>query len=112
MWTWIVALAWMYVASLMALAEATDPQGTVLGAIVTFVFYGIAPLALLMYLLSTPARRKARLSAEARAAEAEAGNGNAAGLPARPTDSGAPLEPDAGGLPTGATRVAPERKEP
>lgn len=41
MWTWIVALAWMYVVSLMTLAEATDPQGSVLGAVITFLFYGL-----------------------------------------------------------------------
>lgn len=56
---WIVAIAWMYVALMMALAEATSPQGTVLGAIITFFFYGVGPLALVMYLLGAPARRKA-----------------------------------------------------
>lgn len=70
MWTWIVALAWMYVVSLMTLAEATDPQGSVLGAVITFLFYGLGPLALVMYLLGTPARRKARQAAEAREAAA------------------------------------------
>jgi hypothetical protein len=31
---WIVAIAWMYVALMMALAEATSTQGSVLGAII------------------------------------------------------------------------------
>lgn len=61
---WIVAIAWMYVALMMALAEATNPQGTVLGAIVTFLFYGVGPLALVMYLLGTPQRRARRRQAE------------------------------------------------
>lgn len=64
---WIVAIAWMYVALMMALAEATSSQGTVLGAIFTFLLYGIGPLALVMYLLGAPARRKAILRAEAEA---------------------------------------------
>ncbi|WP_294636935.1 hypothetical protein [uncultured Aquabacterium sp.] len=108
MWTWIVALAWMYVASLMALAEATDPQGTVLGAIITFLFYGVGPLALLMYLLSTPARRQARRAAEAGAAIQRSQDDG----PAAPADSGVSLEPDASGLPTRAPGIPPERKEP
>ncbi len=32
---YIVALAWIYVVGLMAIAEATAPKGSVLGAIVT-----------------------------------------------------------------------------
>jgi membrane protein implicated in regulation of membrane protease activity len=62
---WIVAIAWMYVAVMMALAEATASNGTVLGAMITLLLYGIAPLSLVMYLLGTPARRKARRAAEA-----------------------------------------------
>lgn len=64
---WIVAIAWIYVALMMALAEATSPQGSLLGAIITFVFYGVAPTALVMYLLGTPDRRRARRRAEAEA---------------------------------------------
>lgn len=60
---WIVAIAWMYVAVMMTVAEATHPQGTILGAIITFIFYGVAPVALVMYILGTPARRRARLAA-------------------------------------------------
>lgn len=98
---WIVAIAWMYVAVMMTLAEATSANGTVLGAIITFVFYGLAPVALVMYVLGTPARRRARLQKEA-AEEAE-----------RQRQAGsAPIgQPDAGNLPTSDT-VTPERKEP
>lgn len=64
---WIVAIAWIYVALMMALAEATSPQGTYLGAVITFVFYGVAPTALVMYLLGTPGRRRVRRQAEAEA---------------------------------------------
>jgi NADH:ubiquinone oxidoreductase subunit 6 (subunit J) len=55
---WIVAIAWLYVALMMALAESQHPQGGWLGAVFTFLFYGLAPLALVMYLLNTPARRR------------------------------------------------------
>lgn len=64
---WIVAIAWMYVAIMMALAEATHPQGTILGAIITFLFYGVAPVAIVMYIMGTPGRRRARRAAEAQA---------------------------------------------
>ncbi len=56
---WIVAIAWMYVATMMALAEGTSPQGTWLGAAITLVLYGLAPMSLVMYLLGAPGRRKA-----------------------------------------------------
>ncbi|MDE2000084.1 MAG: hypothetical protein KGI52_14290, partial [Burkholderiales bacterium] len=62
---WIVAIAWMYVAVMMSVAEATAPNGTVLGACITFVFYGVLPAALVMYLISTPARRRARAAMQA-----------------------------------------------
>lgn len=64
---WIVAIAWMYVAIMMTLAEATHPQGTILGTIITFLFYGVAPVAIVMYILGTPGRRRARRAAEAQA---------------------------------------------
>lgn len=64
---WIVAIAWIYVTLMMALAEATSPQGTVLGAVITFLFYGVGPLALVLYLMGAPARRKALRRAEAEA---------------------------------------------
>jgi hypothetical protein len=36
----------------------------VLGALFTFILYGCLPLALVLYLLGTPARRRARRAAE------------------------------------------------
>ena len=69
---YLVAIAWIYVALMMALAEASHSQGTLLGAIVTFFLYGVGPLALVLYLMGTPARRRAMRRAEARVAEAEA----------------------------------------
>jgi len=42
---YIVAIAWIYVALMMSVAEATNTNGTVLGGIVTFILYGILPTA-------------------------------------------------------------------
>lgn len=65
---YLVVIAWLYVAVMMAVAEATHPAGTVLGAVFTFVLYGVAPVALLVYLMGRPARRAARQAREAAAA--------------------------------------------
>lgn len=91
---YLVAIAWMYVVLMMAVAEALSPQGTVLGAVITLLLYGLLPLSLLLYILATPARRKALRAAEAQAAARAA-----------PSDP-----PDGSGHAAGDT-VAPERKE-
>lgn len=54
-WVYIVAIAWLYVTLLMAAAET----GIVAG-ILTFVFYGLAPLSLLLWLFGVPQRRRNR----------------------------------------------------
>jgi hypothetical protein len=56
----LVALAWIYVVLMMALAEALAPNGTVLGAVFTFLLYGVLPLSILLYVMGTPMRRSAR----------------------------------------------------
>lgn len=66
---YIVIIAWLYVTLMMAVAEATNSNGTVLGAIFTFLLYGVLPLALVVYLLNTPARRRALKEREAAAQE-------------------------------------------
>jgi hypothetical protein len=91
---YLVVIAWLYVALMMAVAEATSPIGTVVGAVLTFVLYGAAPVSLVVYLMGRPARRRA-----ARRALAEQEKAAASGAP------------DAGGKPA-ADAVAPVRKEP
>lgn len=54
---YLIPLGWMYVAVLMAVAEATHPRGTVLGAVITFVLYGVLPVALLLYFIGRRSRR-------------------------------------------------------
>jgi len=77
MFSILVALAWIYVVLLMAVAEATSPVGSLLGALVTFVLYGALPLAIVLYLLDAP-RRATRRRAEASAGDPD-GGGHAAG---------------------------------
>lgn len=60
---YIVAIAWLYVTLLMALTE-----GSIVAGIATFLFYGLLPLALLLWLVGTPARRRNRRRREAEAA--------------------------------------------
>lgn len=52
---YIVAIGWIYVTLLMALTEPNITAG-----ILTFGFYGLAPLALLLWLFGTPQRRRNR----------------------------------------------------
>jgi uncharacterized membrane protein len=62
---YLVAIAWMYVVVMMSVAEATSTTGTILGAIVTFALYGILPCVILMYLMGTPIRNRARQKKDA-----------------------------------------------
>lgn len=62
---YIVVIAWLYVAVMMALAEGLSPQGTWLGASMTFLLYGVLPVSIVAYIMGTPMRRKARLKQEA-----------------------------------------------
>ncbi len=55
----LVAIGWIFVLLLMAVAEAAAPNGSLLGAAITFVFGGLLPLALVFYLAGASARRRA-----------------------------------------------------
>ncbi len=91
---YIVPIAWLYVALMMAVAEASHSNGTILGAIITFVLYGLAPIGLVMYVMGAPARRrviKAREASELAATHSTA--------------------PDTGGL-AAADAVAPVGEKP
>lgn len=103
----LLAIAWIYVVAMMAIAEATSPVGSLLGACVTFVLYGVLPLGIALYLASTPARRRRRASATA-----TDGTGSATATdPATAPRSAPPVDPDAGGHAAGDA-VAPVREEP
>ncbi len=94
----LVAVAWLYVVLMIAVVEATGSQGSLLGAAVTVLLYGVLPMGLVMYLLLSPARRRARRAAES-------------ALVVEPPSSARPLDPDRGRHPAGDA-VAPEREEP
>ena len=129
---YIVPIAWLYVAFMMAVAEATSTQGTVLGAFFTFVLYGLMPIGLLLYFMGTPGRRRKRLAREAEETEAylaaqavqpteptqltqpaQAAQGIEAVQAAQPPglDSPASQQANTGDLPPGDL-VPPVRKEP
>jgi hypothetical protein len=93
---YLVVIAWLYVALMMAVAEANSPIGTIIGAFFTFVLYGAGPVALVVYVMDTPRRKKV---IKARAA-AELAKRMAA----------ASSQPDAGGE-TATDTVAPVRKK-
>ena len=92
---YLIAIGWLYVALMMAVAEATNTNGSILGAIFTFLMYGILPASLLMYILGTPQRKRKRRAQEAAQEAAQARSG----------------QPDAGGK-TATDSVSPVREEP
>ena len=62
---YIVVIAWLYVAVMMAAAEATHVNGSILSAIFTFIGYGLLPVGLVIYVMQSPARKKRRQALEA-----------------------------------------------
>lgn len=84
----IVAIGWLFVVLLFALVQWVSPQGSLLVALLLVFGAGVAPLALVLYVMGAPARRRAR----ARAATSA-------------------TDPGAGGHAPGDA-VAPEREEP
>jgi membrane protein implicated in regulation of membrane protease activity len=104
---YLVLIAWMYVAFMMAIAEATSPVGSLLGAAFTFLLYGVLPMSVVGYIMGTPARRraiKAKETAEREQARATNGIQNVDG-------DAASVAPNAHREASG-NPVAPIRKEP
>jgi hypothetical protein len=97
---YIVPIAWIYVALMMSVAEATNANGTVLGAVFTFLLYGLMPVALIMYFMGTPSRKRA---IRAREAQERAQAQEQAALAA--------AQPDASGQ-TAADAVTPVGEKP
>mgnify|MGYP000199632552 FL=1 len=61
----IIVIAWLYVAVMMAAAEATHVNGGILSAVFTFIGYGLLPVGLVIYVMQSPARKKRRQALEA-----------------------------------------------
>jgi hypothetical protein len=111
---YLIVIGWMYVVLMMSVAEATNANGTILGAVVTFVLYGAGPATLVVYLMGAPARNKA-----IKAREAQARAEHVASLQSNSAAQAPSVQPDAGrhaasGAETVAvnTSVAPVGKEP
>ncbi len=103
---WMVGVAWSYVVVMMTIAEATSDTGTVLGALVTFVLYGVLPLSIALYLIGTPGRRRRAAAIENPAAPAAApAPVGAAAIGS--LDAATSLDPDRGRHPSGDA-IAPE----
>ena len=90
----LIAIAWIYVVLMVAVVEAIGDGGTVLGAVFTFLLYGVLPLGIVTYLMLSPARRRARKATE----------------PQGSPDGVTGFDPDHGGHAASDT-VAAERKE-
>jgi len=91
----IVAIGWAYVVLMMVLAEALGPGGSVLGAFVTLLLYGVLPLSIVLYVGGARGRARARHRAEA-AQRATASSGH--------------VDPGGGGQSAGDA-IAPVREE-
>ena len=114
---YLIVIAWIYVVLMMSVAEATNSNGTLLGALVTFVLYGAGPVVLVIYLIGAPARSKAIKQRNALALAAlRAQNGSSDEDTGSASSS---FKPDAGGHAAGGAEaisgdggIAPMRKEP
>lgn len=111
---YLIVIAWIYVVLMMSVAEATNSNGTLLGALVTFVLYGLGPVALVVYLMGAPARSRA--IKKRAAAERLQQTADVDAAPDKPSPSNAP---DTGGhAPRGAKPITsdagipPVGKEP
>ena len=85
----IVAIGWLFVVLLFALVQWVSPQGSGLVALLLVFGAGVAPLAVVLYVMGAPARRRRR----------------------RLADAALGADPDAGRHAAGDA-VAPEREEP
>ena len=56
---YIVAIAWIFVVLMMSITEHT-----VVAGVMTFIFYGIVPLSVILYLMDAPKRRLRRRAEE------------------------------------------------
>ena len=110
---YVVVIAWLYVVLMASVAEAVNSTGTVLGAIITFLLYGILPLGIVVYIFGTPGRKRL-LRARAMAERAEADQELEAANSATPVDLSATTSATAAAAAEATNSVAPDadRKTP
>ncbi len=116
---YLIVIGWIYVVLMMSVAEATNSTGTVLGAVITFVLYGVLPAALVAYLMSAPARNRAikKRNADELARPAAGQAANAAPIPPLDPPDGSSHAPRSAeaiseAVASNDSRIAPMRKEP
>lgn len=61
---YLIAIGWMYVVLMVSIVNPNP-----VGGVLTFVFAGLGPLALFLWIFGTPARRRAKARQEAEAAD-------------------------------------------
>lgn len=66
---YIVAIAWIYVVLMMSITEES-----IIAGLMTFALYGILPLTIILYIMSSPQRKRQRKANEA---AARSGHGTA-----------------------------------
>lgn len=108
---YIVAIAWIYVTLMVSIMQPTVFRG-----VVTFLGVGLGPLALLLWLVGTPARRRRQAADDAGTEGAVDSGATAAAAdeavaPARTSDE-SPAAARAAAGPTAAGAAAPEGGEP
>lgn len=69
---YIIAIGWLYVVLMMAVTEKNFIAG-----FMTFFWYGALPLALFLWLLGTPRRKRSRMAAKERIGKPDGGNAQA-----------------------------------
>jgi hypothetical protein len=112
---YLIVIAWIYVVLMMSVAEATNSSGTVLGALITFVLYGVVPAALVAYLMSAPARNRAikKRNAAEMALHVAGQTPEAATIPpSNPPDGSSHAARGAEAVASDGSGIAPVRKEP
>ena len=95
----IVAIGWAYVVLMMVLAEALGPGGSVLGAVITLLLYGVLPIAIVLYVGGARGRARARRQTD-----------TAARAGARGSPASGDVDPGGGGQPAGDA-IAAVREE-
>ncbi|MBF5007426.1 hypothetical protein [Diaphorobacter caeni] len=98
----LVVIAWLYVTLMMAVAEATASNGSLLGAIITFVLYGLLPVSIIVYVFSTPVRKRMRQIREEQAMRKWQDEQQQQGVAATQKSDPA-VQPDGGGQPPAST---------
>ncbi|MBZ0104171.1 MAG: hypothetical protein K8H84_00940 [Sulfuricella denitrificans] len=56
---YIIAIGWLYVVLMMSITETSMIAG-----VMTFLFYGLVPLAIFLWLFGTPQRRRSMAAKE------------------------------------------------